>query len=548
MQCEKNFEIELLERRRRIKSNGQFEDFYVFKIEIGGNVIKKKVPENKVESFSWVVEATHGVARYRGKRGIENNFYNLVHDAIDDKISEVPFLTFYERNGWKRFPEGWFYVEGNGVIGSRRKDVFGNSEMCLQIDHQILEIECCKQFMLMEKVLVNPDISRFLMIFLCASVLGTLYEEIGAPLRFVLALLGTTNTMKTTTAKLFTQFYNARDIQKLDVTFASTKGGIETFVSQYTDAILLIDDFMPADNRAEMQEMVGKLKSIIRMYGDRVAKSRMSADPTRRREVNEVCGSCIVTAEILPGIKSSQTRVITLELVKNGVDKEWLTYFQKRPLLLPTFLHGFIEYVSLNCELILRHMTGFFEIYRNSAGFSVPRYNDVAAQMRVALDLFCNYLNTMGLNGNDVRLEWTRSVYTIIARNDNQQHQTDYAAMIAEAIVEGIAQRKGTKSVKEITKLGIGEIYEDDLFYYITAGDMFTIYRQYCGRYGIPCYLGKNDIIKKMLENDMLETVYDYRGYVQTSRKLCQGQGITQRFLYIRKNNVSHFCEKEDVL
>lgn len=541
----RNFKIKLIERRRVINANGQAKDFYIFLIEIGGNEIVSEVPENQVSSFSWVEEATHGVARYCSKKGIETLFYQLVHDTIDDQICEVPFKIFYEQNGWKKFPEGWSYVEGNGVIGNRRTNIFGNPKLRLQCYAGMTELECCRQFLGMEKIFKNPNLSRFLMVFVCASIMGTLYEEKGMPLQFVLALLGTTNTMKTTTAKVFTQFYNAQDTKKPSVTFASTKGGIETFVDKYSDAILLIDDFMPADDDMEMREMSAKLKSIIRLYGDRVAKSRMSANPTQRRAVNEVRGTCVITAEILPGIKSSQTRVISLELPKNGVNTEWLTYYQKNPLLLPTFLRGFIGYIARDCDTIMRRMSGFFELYRKSAGFSVPRYCDVAAQMRVALDLLCDYFKFVGLD-DAMRLEWTESLYSIIRENDRKLQGTDYAVILAEALVDGIMKRRGTKDIDEIGDWGGKEVYEDQNYYYITLNLMYEIYIEYCKSYKIAHYFKKEDIIKKLIENEMLDTIIDERGFVQASRKLCQGKGNFRRFLYIKKKKIQELCGKGD--
>ena len=56
----KNFEIYLIQRQRRISESGEREDFYIFNVEVGGNVVRTEVSESELESFGWVRNATKG--------------------------------------------------------------------------------------------------------------------------------------------------------------------------------------------------------------------------------------------------------------------------------------------------------------------------------------------------------------------------------------------------------------------------------------------------------------------------------------------------------
>lgn len=547
MENQRNFEIVLKGCRTHVDLDNKEKMEYLFSIFLADQVYQAIVPFEELTTFSWVEKATMGRARYMLKKGIETDFYTYIHDRLDEGIKNVEKEVVFDSNGWKKIGGRWVYVTGNGCIGSDCKNVCGNPEYRLETDMYLPNFMAVKRFLEMQNVFKDYRLSRWLQLFVCASVCGTLFEKAGAPIHFVTAMVGTTNTKKTSTARVFTQFLNACNGLKVPVTFASTIGGIETFVSEYSDAVLLVDDFMPADSPAEWNEQVSKLKFLIRMYGDGVSKERMKGgfDSRSRRANNLVKGSALITAEMLPGITSSQTRIVRLDIPSEGVDLLWLTFFQNNPLILPSFLKLFLEYIARNPEYFEYFVQSRFPVYRQQAGFRVSRFNDVYAQMLIVLDVLVDMTGEYGYNVEQIHTEWEQSIRSILCENDERIEGENYLNLIAGALHYGIEKMGGAKRLSDIQEWRTNAVYEDEKFFYLTQDLVYVMYCEYTKKMNYANCLSKNELIKKMKEENLLEIEKDYRGYDLASRKLCQKKGIKSRFLYVRKSMIYSMWDAE---
>ncbi len=533
---ERNFNLELMQIRRKISADNEEKYTYAFKVGIAGEEFFAEVDEEKLERFEWVKLATHGRAMFYEKKSLDERFYQLVHFEIERKLGSVPISKMYVQNGWKNMDGVWRYVEGTGAIGPNCTNVYGNAEQKLLTSKGMLEMHAAIEFCEMRHIIRDERKSEFLMAVVCGSVLETLMEEVGYPIRFVTAIVGTTNSMKTSCAKVFSQFLNGGN--DVEITFASTKGGLETYVPKYSDAILLVDDFMPADSKAEMNYQTLKLKSLLRMYGDRVPTSRMAGDSTSCRPLNEVHGTCLITGEILPGIRSSQTRVLQISLKPGEVDTEYLSYFQKYPLTLPTFLRGFIAYVAGNIDNSFRILKDQTEFYRKATNFSIPRYREAAGQLQAVVELVYEYLGTLGLDYGKFCEEWAASIYSIIEENDQNLEDENYEKMLLDVLFEELNECGGPCALEELTAWGANKIYADSDCVYISQNKYHLLYKKYCQKHGKPEYLSKRDIVKKLVDAGVVLTEVDSDGCVRSSRKLCQSQGNRQRFLYMSKQSI----------
>lgn len=68
----------------------------------------------------------------------------------------------------------------------------------------------------------KPENSVFLFHYTCLAVMTTLFQEVGHPINFVVALIGTTNSQKTATGIIFTRLYNRNTKAAADIRFDST--------------------------------------------------------------------------------------------------------------------------------------------------------------------------------------------------------------------------------------------------------------------------------------------------------------------------------------
>ena len=542
MENQRNFEIKLMAVEKHISDEHEESVHYVFNVFLNGETYEATVSASKVANFSWVEKATHGVARYQQKKGIETQFYKLVHDCIDTEICGVCKKVVFASNGWKRLGNQWIFVTGNGY-GVNDMSVFSSSGYNLEILPNLSNVDAVNGFFGMQNIYKDSKIAHWLQIFVCASVCGTLFENAGYPLRSVTAMVGTTNTKKTSVARVFSQFLNVGKGVKVPVTFASTMGGLETFVGDYNDAVLLVDDFMPAESQTEWNEQIAKLKFLVRMYGDGVAKERMATDAKTRRKRNAVSGSCLITAEMLPGIASSQTRIVRLDIPNDGVNLEHLTYYQMHPFILPNFIKIFIEYIATNMVWFVNYIPRMMQFYRVQAGFQTARYNDVYAQMMIILDVLCAIFAGYGLEKQAIREAWGKDIYAILLENDRRIEAGNYARIIADTLHYAIEKSGGTKSLDAIQEWKTNAVYEDEDFFYLTQDTVYRAYCEYSRKMNRVSCLSKSELIKKMKENGVLKVEIDYRGCEMTSLKLCQNKGIRSRFLYVKKSVICGLWE-----
>ena len=543
-----NFSLELVSIEERIDEStrkNSIQKFYVFRIKTDYGISTKAVAVSDLERFLWVQEATDGLAYFKDKKDY-SKFSGYVHRVIEKSIVDVRKETLYEFPGWKCIDSRWCYVCDKGVIGKPEiRDVRTVSDLKFVISATPLK-ETIPQFWGMENICRRKDISRMLMLFSCMSVMTTLFEVSGFPIKTLLAVLGTTNTLKTSMSLVFTKIFNAEEITSPEVTFSSTRAGIETFVAKYQDAVLLVDDFMPGDDRAKQAELNAKLELLCRLYGDRTSKKRMTAFSTVKNVEYPVRGCCLVTGEHMTGVVSSQTRIVCLNIEKGDVSKETLGFYQANPLILPTFLKGFIEFLTFNQNAIREAIKRNMSEYREKLKFKIARLNEAAAHFLVTLDFLADYVSrNMKIDCEKFREDWKKSVVNIFNENDDQLATLDVTGVILQALEDALQSRRTeVKLVTEIQKDDICFAYLDENFVYVQQKELFLVVKNYCSRYGHNIYLQPKSIVAKLKERGVLECVKNSEGHLEAARKLQQRKGITRRFLYIKRKVMQEILEK----
>lgn len=541
-----NFSLKLCAVKKIIEeSNGRevSQIFYVFTVQTRHGENEKMVSGTELEKFTWVQEATAGLAYFQDQKD-RQKFSAYVHQVLERDLPQAKQEITYELNGWKHFKDGWRYLYDKGIVGEENDVIKAAPDLKLETLNISRSI-AVEQFLGMEEICKTKDLSRMLMLFAGASVMETLFETVGFPIKSVVALLGTTNSLKTSVALVFTKIFNAKETTSPEVTFSSTRAGIETFVAKYRDAILLVDDFMPGDDRSKQAELNAKLELLCRLYGDRAAKKRMLAFSNVKHVEYPVRGCCIITGEHMTGVASSQTRILSLNLEKGGVDKDKLKFYQNNPLILPTFLYGFIEFLTHNQGPLLKEMKAGMEECRRNLNFKTARLNETASHFLVTLDVMLKYFQTeLAGDAKTFREEWTQSILRIFQENDKQLTALDVAGIILEALKEGLLSRQdAVKPVTEISKQSSSFAYYDEDFIYIRQKDLYVAVKAYCAKYDCQVHLQQRMLIAKLKEKDVLECAENSEGHLEASRKLQQGKGVSERFLYVKRRKMNEILE-----
>ena len=273
----KNFNLQLIEKIEKIYELPDGEEsriFYRFNIVIGTKTFEKTVSTDDVSSFKWVQSGSQGIAFIR--RGAKMmDFGEYVSNVIAGSNPSVRIV--YAVNGWKKINGIPAYVYSGGAIGSVVPNVSGNAKYEFEFSAEKVGTEdVFRQSIGMLDICQDKKISLPLYLFAHMGTLSTLFDEAGFPIKFVVSVIGKTNSRKTCLALCMTKTLNRKEITKPAVNFNATEAGIEKAIGLHPDAVLVIDDFMPASNKAKQNLLDTKLEKALRIYGDREGIERMT--------------------------------------------------------------------------------------------------------------------------------------------------------------------------------------------------------------------------------------------------------------------------------
>lgn len=216
------------------------------------------------------------------------------------------------------------YVLARGIINRPKYPIVGSEkyEFPPRVNESEAKIFC--KIMQMTSICKNEAVMLILMFYVQLSFLATIFSHAGAAVKFIITLVGETNSRKTTLALLLAKIFVANE--KLpDVTFTATPGGIEKAIYECGDCCMVLDDMKPGTTKAENREMAKMLELVTRLFGDRTPKKRMTGYGSDSEL--QVGGGCIVTGEHIDGVESSRTRRINLLITRDDVNNQLLSEF-----------------------------------------------------------------------------------------------------------------------------------------------------------------------------------------------------------------------------
>lgn len=467
--------------------------------------------------------------------------------------SRWQIIREYTCAGWKRLEDGLYhYVTAEGTIGALSWNVFASQEFRLFFNHELIgQKEVFESFFRMRYVFKNKlENGIALQMFSVMSVMTTFFAEAGFPIDFILALIGTTNAKKTSTAIVFAKLFNRTNRAGADLNFTSTTGAILEAMEKYADSIVIVDDLTPQENALGDNEQKKKLELLVRGYGDRRPRMRSKtyAKQLGANAFSAVKGCCLITGEVYDGCKSSQSRTLQLTYDANDVDEANLSFHQKNLWILPTFFVDFIQYLTENQCAIIQLVEKAVPEVRNSTTKSIrtPRFRKTAGLFKAVVTVFYKYaLNRHFLSNEDCEIYATRDLYfvsKVITENDrkNQTIAPGITIIVSlfEALNEGavfcINLRQGNVSEKNMNNADV--LFEDEENLYIPAEYLWKIAKKYCNAHDIyfPYYDGRS-IVQLLKNEDVLISKLEGKTVRNSHKLMFNGKTFQRRFLYIRK-------------
>ena len=136
---------------------------------------------------------------------------------------------------------------------------------------------------------------------------------------FALHLAGETGAFKSELAALAQQFFGAgMDRMHLPGSWASTGNALEMLAFHAKDALVVIDDFAPQGNTADVARYHAAADRVFRAAGNQSGRGRLDST-ARLRESKPPRGLVLSTGEDIPRGHSIRARLLILELSKGAI-------------------------------------------------------------------------------------------------------------------------------------------------------------------------------------------------------------------------------------
>lgn len=557
--CLLNFNLKLAKKIIRVydTENGEVKkydyDIWIQVTKQNGKVMdfQASVSSEKVKDISWVTKATHSLATIPRDKEQREEWYEKVQCCVESE--NVPFELIYPNAGWREIrPNVWRFVYADGVIGEEGVDIHTLPRYKLSLKPE--KIGIAETFQLATRMIhVTKNLTALeLFLFTHMTILSTLFEKAGFPLKFVFGIVGVTNSRKTSLVLALSQIFD-REKLVADAEFATaTRCGIEKTLSTFKDGVVIIDDFKPGINVGQQNELNRKLDELVRMYGDRVPKKRMTDFMSDgEKKYFPIGGGCVLTMELVTGVTSSITRMFLTELGQDDVQNDQLSFYQENRWVLNTHLYDFVLWVTDHFEKVVNYVSNRIPQLRSERLYTVGRYNEMRAFFTVTTEIFSQYARDRNFWMEDESFSFQHSVKMAIGEElcsmQRYIRKLDKGIWILRALDELI--KRGQSSVKELNENTCSqclEIYDSNEMLYVRSKYLIIVAKEYLTKtYSGINIVNEGEVISALERLEVIEILIKEDGKRERSRKLPIQRGNRNRYLFVKKEQMKKILEDE---
>lgn len=552
-----NFALEILERKEMVEEivneandviGSESRVVWLIKIMLPGREYQGYVEDAKIFEPSWIAK----ISEHRAVFSSNPNSKKLLWKYLQDLILAERYCVKREFSspGWKWLENGVVcYLTADGAVGFEGNDIKASDrfKLCTMPAEKRQNL---MDFLNMRGIIPgNPKNAVFLQYYLMAALLTALFKKSGHQLEFCVALIGKTNTKKTSCGEIFTRIFNRTPSAVPEINFSATDAAIYEIMDHFADAIVMIDDLTPSENDMDARKKGQKLESIIRAYGDRVPRRRSVAFAANinAKEFVPINGCALITGETFSGGKSSRSRVVVLHFEEGDVDNSALAYYQNHLYTLPNFVENFLCYVTGNLGKVMEIINYECKRARKSMGnfIRLPRYVDAFGALSALVSIFGGYIAKLGfMNQDDVNklMEADRELLLqVIMENDGQVAQVSPGITILEALK--YATDKHKICVKNLWELEDDKpedyLLYDDNFYFITSDRLWECAKPYTDYRNIYFpYKNGREIMEPLKAEEILFVKKEGSTNRASHKITINGKLVNKRFLLIPKGKL----------
>ena len=303
---------------------------------------------------------------------------------------------------------------------------------------------------------------------------------------------------------------------------------------------MVVDDLYPSAYKSEYAKMASTLQGLLRSYGDRSGRARMTSD-IKLREVYVPRGNLLVTGEDVPNLEQSGlARQLMLEISPGDVDKEKLSSLQRDSLLFGQAMRGYIEWLIPQADTLKDVLLEKFIAYRQRAQAGHPRLAEVVAWLRIGYEMFLDYAVSCDVILSDSRqimLDEALGVFKELASRQTDIMKTDtpvsqFLSALNEMLTAGQCHciKLDDEGAVHGGLKGRGFIgYVDSTCYYLHPDTVMAAVIEFYKRQGIHFSTTKKTLLKQLASVGVIKT-----GDRNTIVKLVNGK--RQRFICLKRS------------
>lgn len=368
--------------------------------------------------------------------------------AIQKLSAHIERRTIYTHLGWRKIEGAWVYLHAGGQIGQVGQVCSEGVEVGTALARYTLPAppggdELCRAI---QKSMACLDVApRGVTI----PLYGCIWRAVLDSGDFSAHLVGPTGHGKTTLAALLQQHFGAdMDAQHLPANWSGTDNALEGIAFTAKDALLVIDEFTPAD-AAHSQALHRKAERLFRGQANRTGRHRMNSDTTLRPD-KVPRGLILSTGEDVPRGMSLRARMLIIELEPDTVKFDKLTACQADAAdgVYAQAMAGFIHWL---CPYIDRIKEGWrddlAELRQKATTSDMHRRTpENIASLMLGWLYFLRFAEASGVITEGERMEKEREVWETLGRVAQSQSQhiatAEPAARFLALLQNAIASEK----------------------------------------------------------------------------------------------------------
>lgn len=449
------------------------------------------------------------------------NMKDYLKDCVQQISKDIDINTIYSHTGWTVQDNKYIYLHSKGGIGSDNI----NTDIPLELSGYSFPKEVRDKKEAIDLSLETLNLAKhditipLLSMTYLAPLVGLIAEGNRTP-NFVLWVYGLTGSRKTSASLAFLNHFGNFSSNIPPASFKDTANAIELKAHTIKDSLLLIDDYHPNIDGSDARKLASTAERILRMYGDRVGRSRMRADTTLNKTYKPR-GMAIVTGEDLPKGASSTARYIGVEIKREDINLDILSKLQKEHKKLAEAMAIYIDWISKNVELVQSFIDEKFDElkikYKEETTHG--RINDAVIWLSISFELLLTFLYEYMFICDDeieeLRLSNEQVIKNILKNQEALYRNQEVELMFIDALEEMInlgklcllpvkKQKDNNQIISNYAGKFIG--YYDKEFLYLYDSTMYAEVETFLKGKGQSISVSVNTLLKMLRDKNYIKT------------------------------------------